>query len=219
MHCHFALNAGRLLAALAAVLAAWAGHSGRGAEPADQKKPSNPTLRCELLEMMRVDQEARKSLDLNDKTSWPEVVKTLERIDRAHTERMKAIVAEHGWPTRSMVGRDGASAAWLLVQHAGKAELAFMERSLELIEAAAASHEASRKDVAYLLDRVRMYQGKPQRFGTQFIQDADGRMVPHPIEDEAHLDERRKSLGLSSMSEQLEMIRQTYQQPRDQSRK
>jgi uncharacterized protein DUF6624 len=214
MHCHFALNAGRLLAALAAVLAACAGHSGRGAEPEDQKKPSNPALRSELLEMMRVDQEARKSLDLNDKTSWPEVVKTLERIDRRHTERMKAIVAEHGWPGTSTVGRDGASAAWLLVQHAGKAELEFMERSLELIEAAATRGEASPKDVAYLLDRVRMYQGKPQRFGTQFTQGADGRMVPHPIEDEAHLDQRRKALGMSSMSEQQEVIRQTYEQPR-----
>ncbi len=32
-------------------------------------------------------------------------------------DRMREIVARVGWPGRRMVGDDGASAAWLLVQH------------------------------------------------------------------------------------------------------
>jgi hypothetical protein len=42
----------------------------------------------------------------------------LQAVDAANTARMKRIVAERGWPGRSLVGDDGAQAAWLLVQHA-----------------------------------------------------------------------------------------------------
>lgn len=37
----------------------------------------------------------------------------------AHLPRDPGVIAEVGWPGRSMVGDDGASAAWLPVQHAG----------------------------------------------------------------------------------------------------
>ena len=38
--------------------------------------------------------------------------------DRVRADRLAEIVDEHGWPTHSMVGTDGGTAAWLIAQHA-----------------------------------------------------------------------------------------------------
>ena len=119
-------------------------------------------------------------------------------VDSKHTARMKEIVAEYGWPTKSMVGEQGATAAWLLVQHAD-ADPKFQRHCLALMKKAA-PHEVSRKNLAYLTDRVLVNEGKNQLYGTQFFLE-DGKMVPQPIDDEANLDERRKEAGLMPMSE------------------
>jgi hypothetical protein len=52
-----------------------------------------PSISAELLEMERVDQAMRNEPNA-DPTRWPEV-------DRRHTSRLKEIVTEIGWPTRS----------------------------------------------------------------------------------------------------------------------
>ncbi|MGB8402049.1 DUF6624 domain-containing protein, partial [Bradyrhizobium sp.] len=41
----------------------------------------------------------------------------MELLHRQNAERLRAIVAEHGWPGTAMVGEDGAQAAWLVLQH------------------------------------------------------------------------------------------------------
>jgi hypothetical protein len=75
---------------------------------------------------------------------------------------------------------------------------------------AVAAGQAFGKDYVYLSDRVRMQQGKPQLYGTQFTSAADGQLVLHPIEDAEHVDERRRSVGLPSMAEQERVIREVY---------
>jgi hypothetical protein len=58
--------------------------------------------------------------------------------------------------------------------------------------------EVSAVDVAYLVDRVRVNEGRPQLYGTQFWT-VEGAVVPRPIEDEAGLEARRATLGLKTM--------------------
>jgi len=137
----------------------------------------------------------------------PEKVARMQAVDAKHTARMKAIIAEHGWPGRSLVGEDGAGAAWLLVQHA---DASFMAQCMPLMEHAVSAGEASAKDYAYLLDRVCMNQGKPQVYGTQFTSGADGKLVLYSVEDAEHVDERRRAVGLGSMAEYERKIREVY---------
>jgi hypothetical protein len=49
-----------------------------------------------------------------------------------------------------------------------------------------------------------MNAGKPQRYGMQGNCAGPGQWVPYEIADPAGLDERRKSLGLSTMAEYLQ---------------
>ena len=132
----------------------------------------------------------------------------LEAIDRKNTARLKEIVDQHGWPGKSLVGAAGAQDAWLLVQHADR-DPAFQKRCLELMTPLVAQGEVSAVNVAYLTDRVRVAEGKPQVYGTQFRQ-ADGKMEPSPIEDEARVDERRKSVGLPPLAQYRKQLEEVY---------
>ena len=120
--------------------------------------------------------------------------------DRARAERLKEIIAEHGWPTIDFVGRDAASAAWLIAQHADF-DVAFQERALELMREALADDQVDPVDVAYLKDRVAVNRGRPQTYGTQILC-MDGRPGPAtPIEDAENVDARRNEVGLDPLED------------------
>src|SRR4051812_7193292 len=83
----------------------------------------NETIRQELLERARTDQEARRAKDRD----------AIRTVDEANTERLKEIVRTVGWPTQTMVGKDGETAAFLLVQHADR-DKDFQVQALALME-------------------------------------------------------------------------------------
>jgi hypothetical protein len=56
---------------------------------------------------------------------------------------------------------------------------------------------------AMLEDRIRCFEGRPQRFGTQFDWDAEGRMSPLPLEDPDQVDRRRNEIGLKPLGQDL----------------
>jgi hypothetical protein len=66
--------------------------------------------------------------------------------------------------------------------------------------------EVESADFAYLTDRVLVAQSKPQLYGTQFVL-LDGKWQPKRILDEAHVDRRRRSVGLGSMADYTCILR------------
>jgi uncharacterized protein DUF6624 len=164
-------------------------------------------LRDELLAMMTADQEARERLiksDFKDESALAAVT----ALDARHTSRLRQIIDAHGWPSTSLVGGDGAHAAWLLVQHAD-ADPAFQRRCLDLM-AKLPRTEVSAKDVAYLTDRVLLAEAKPQRFGTQFEKNAAGKWVPKRLEDPEHVDARRREVGLEPLADYARRMSERY---------
>jgi hypothetical protein len=124
------------------------------------------------------------------------------RMEAVHVANARALEAmlPGGWPGRERAGEDGAEAAWRIVQHAIGLP-AFQRRCLALIEAAITAGDAPAWQAAYLSDRIRTFEGRPQFYGTQFDWDDMGEMSPLPIEDEANVDARRLALGLPSLAE------------------
>jgi hypothetical protein len=53
-----------------------------------------------------------------------------------------------------------------------------------------------------LEDRIRMFEGRPQLYGTQLVADDEGWLRPYPIEDPAGVEERRRQVGLARLPEQ-----------------
>lgn len=171
----------------------------------------NPTLRDELLRMASADQDARRQLDEHPRLldGVPEMELTaserqsldrLQAVDAENTTRMKTIVASHGWPGHSLVGADGAQAAWLLVQHADR-DLPFQRACLELLSESVQAGDADAAHEAYLTDRVLVAEGKSQLYGTQFRLAADGSWEPRPLDSPEQVDVRRRRVGLESLDE------------------
>jgi hypothetical protein len=170
-----------------------------------------PELRAELLAMAEKDQAVRRELiaagaDNPDRKLLEKVI----AVDSANTARIREIVAEHGWPGAALVGTDGCSAAFIIVQHAAQAT---QEEMLPLVEAAFRAGDLEGQSYALLLDRVLMKRGEPQVYGTQilsFDQWEDGRPAAYPIADEEHVDERRAEMGLPPLADYLEMVKRVY---------
>lgn len=169
-----------------------------------------PAVREELRRMVKEDQDARYAA-IKDKFKDSKLTERMGEIDHRNTARMKALVTQHGWLGKSLVGEDGAHDAWPLVQHADK-DLAFQKQCLEKMKQGLGKGEVSPKDVAYLTDRVAVAEQRKQTYGTQFMGMGE-EMKPQPIEDEEHVDERRKSVGLPSLAEYKKMIQQAYNSP------
>lgn len=161
-----------------------------------EPKTLNTELANELLEMARVDQEMRFKA-IKDKKAWDDT------IDHRNTARLKEIIKEIGWPTITRVGAEASHAAWLLLQHA-YAEPDFMKECLGLMKISAEGDVAP-ANLAFLEDRLLTMDEKPQIYGTQFRR-VDDKFEPFPIADPEHVDERRASMGMSTLAENTERL-------------
>ena len=175
----------------------------------------NPALRDELLRMRAEDERVREELASNG-SLYEGYHPRMAEVHRKHGARLGGIIDEHGWPGESIVGSDGAEAAWLIAQHdIGNPSL--QRRCLKLIEAAVERNEVPAWQMALMTDRIRVQEGRPQVYGTQYDWDERGEMSPCEIEDAENVDQRRRSVGLSPLAEntsrQREAIAQSNERP------
>ena len=111
-----------------------------------------------------------------------------------------------GYPTAEKVGKEASDATWLIIQHSIE-QPEFMKRSAELLKTAVKNNKADPRNLAYLTDRIAVFQDQPQRYGTQFDWDENGNLSPHTVDDAIKVNKRRKSIGLNTLEEQTEVIR------------
>lgn len=178
--------------------------------PAPDSQAVVAALRDTLIRLGSEDQAGRDSIGLAVAGNDTALLQRFMRADSARTRWLRAVVAKSGWPRRSVVGDTAASAAWLIVQHSPINE--FQEQMLPILESEAKRGEVRAADVAMLLDRVRVHQGKPQQYGTQF-ELKNKRLVPNAIAEMAILDSLRKSVGLPPMAEYVKMLESVYRFP------
>lgn len=172
----------------------------------------NECLRQELVAMAERDLAVREELVAEGSLASQGYHPRMEAMHKDNASRLAHIIAQHGWPGESLVGEDGARAAWLVAQHA-IGDPPFMRRSLMLLKQAAARREVPQWQVAMMEDRIRMYEGRPQVYGTQFQPDGNGELVPYMIEDPSNVNDRRRAAGLNSLEERiLEMRKQSAEE-------
>ena len=164
-------------------------------------------LRSELVRRQRLDQATRS--DVED--GKVEFVSRVLEIDADNTAWLKAVVEAVGWPGYSLVGEEGARAAWLLAQHADR-DPQFQRRCAELLKRAVGEGEAAPTDLAYLTDRVLVNTCRPQLYGTQLTA-RDGRFLPQRLEDPGSVDARRRNVGLEPLQDYLRRATERYGAP------
>jgi len=170
----------------------------------EQSKLQN-NLRDELIRMVEEDGRVREELAA-DGSLFEGYHPRMAEVHERNGRRLAEIIAQYGWPGKTLVGEEGADAAWLIVQH-DIGNPALQRRSLQLLREAVARGEAHGWQLAMLTDRIRVLEGRPQVYGTQYDWDEQGEMSPCPIENLELVDELRASVGLIPLHEDTRLKR------------
>ena len=164
-------------------------------------------LVSELNDIYQQDQKHRLELKyLKDKygeesDQVTEQWKILEKADSLNLSRAEAIIENQGWPGPKIVGQQGRSTLFLVIQHA---DLQTQQKYLPMIRKAVSEGKAMASDLAYLEDRIAVAQGQKQIYGTQVQQDQEtGDYYVPAILDPEQVNTRRKNIGLRSLESYL----------------
>ena len=132
--------------------------------------------------------------------------KEMADLHNKNAEILNDIIDKIGYPTIEKVGKEAGEATWLVIQHSiGRPN--FMKKCMKLLENAVNDNKADPKNLAYLADRIAVFGGKPQFYGTQFDWDEHGELSPNFFDDLVQVNKRRKSLGLNTLEEQTAAMR------------
>ncbi len=130
-------------------------------------------------------------------------VKSLDNLiiktDSNNLNAVKLILNHYGWLGPESVGEKGNSAFFLVIQHADEKVIA---EYLPTMRNAVKNKKAMPKHLALLEDRVAIYQGKKQIYGSQLrMNEKTKKFYVLPIEDPENVDKRRAVMGLMPMAE------------------
>jgi hypothetical protein len=165
----------------------------------------NDCLKQELLQLMQLDIDTTDRLAQNGEL-FEGYNPKMQRLHRSNAERLKEIIKEHGWPGISLVGKEAAEAAWIILQH-NIGDPKMFRQMLPKLRIAAKKGEIDKIWLAKTIDRIRVYEGKPQLYGTNYDWDENGDLSPYPIQNIKNVDRLRKEIGLPPLSEYTEMMR------------
>ncbi len=151
------------------------------------------------------DQKYRQQIDqIEAKYGWKSKEmqdhwKIINEKDSINLIKVCKILDTHGWIGPDIVGRQGSSAIFLVIQHA---DLPIQEKYLPLMREAVKKNKAQGSSLALLEDRVALRQGKRQIYGSQVGRDDEsGQHYVLPLEDPDNVDIRRASVGLPPLAD------------------
>ena len=158
-----------------------------------------------IIGLKKADLELREKLVQNGQLGKG-YNEAMEQLHNSNANVLNEIIDTIGYPTIDKVGKEAHEAAWLVIQHA-IGQPGFMKKCAKLLSNAAGENKAALRNLAYLTDRIAVFEGEPQLYGTQFDWDENGTLNPNPFDDLTKVNQRRKSIGLNTLEEQTAIIR------------
>ena len=151
------------------------------------------------------DQKYRQQIDgIEKKYGWESKEmkdhwKIINEKDSINLIKVKSILDKYGWLGADVVGLQGNSTLFLVIQHSHQAT---QEKYLPMMREAVKNGKAQGSSLALLEDRVALGQGKRQIYGSQIGRDPETQIYyVSPLEDPDNVDKRRAEVGLRSLSE------------------
>lgn len=151
------------------------------------------------------DQTYRKQIDVITEKygrQSPEMTahwKIINEKDSINLIKVTAILDKYGWLGPDVVGNQGSSTLFLVIQHS---DIATQLKYLPMMREAVKNGKATGSSLALLEDRVALRQGKRQIYGSQIGMDPETNLyIVSPLDDPEHVDERRAAVGLQPLSD------------------
>lgn len=163
----------------------------------------NEALRQELLALVKIDHEL-VGAPVGDRDSVEFQTWRLGSLARIR-ERFVGILDVNGWPGRSLVGEDGAEAAWMLAMHT-MPEPDVLRRCVRMMTEAADAGEVDPSWVPTLVDRLSLVERGLQIYGTTICRQPDGTFAAPNLEDPDRVDERRRAVGLPQLADDIRKV-------------
>ena len=144
------------------------------------------------------DQGIRKSIiDSSDVSSSNGIliyINQMQVIDERNRMKIAWILEKYGWLPKSKIGEKASEAIFFVIQHT---ELSFAERYFDQFKKLSLKGEANPMQCAMMEDRILMWKGKKQIYGTQSSNKvrSDGKNAIWPIEDPINVNYLRKMVG------------------------
>ena len=158
-----------------------------------------------IIELKKADLDLRTQLIQKGQLSKG-YNKEMENLHNKNAKELDQIIDQIAYPSIDKVGKEASEAAWLIIQHA-ISQPDFMKKCLKLLEIAVNNNQANPQNFAYLSDRIAVFEGRLQLYGSQFDWDENGKLSPQLYDDLTKVNQRRKSIGLNSLEEQTAIIR------------
>ncbi|WP_210463873.1 DUF6624 domain-containing protein [Rufibacter roseolus] len=151
-------------------------------------------LRAELEKIHDTDQAVRQGFDQVKEEDRNAFFTKMQQVDSVNQIAVIKMLEKYGWLPQSKIGGKAADGLFLVVQHA---PARVIRKYLPSLKKMAQKGEASPTDAAMMEDRLLMFEGEKQIYGTQATSMGreDGKMYIWPIEDSKHVNERRKAAG------------------------
>ena len=151
------------------------------------------------------DQKYRQELDaIESKYGFKskelmEQWKLINYYDSINLIKITQILDTQGWLGSDIVGRQGNTTIFLVIQHS---DLAVQEKYLPMMREAVKSKKASGSQLALLEDRVALRQGKKQIYGSQIgMDETTNKNYVLPLEDPDNVDQRMAEVGLPPLAD------------------
>jgi hypothetical protein len=183
------------------------GHGRRLHESRYEQAGFDAALRDELVAAVRDELSLEATLRASGAlapTQAPIDHPDFARLSEQHAARIWDLIDDlELWPGNRICGPEGATAAWRIVMHAQR-DLDLQRRAVEHLEIAVDFGDAEPLHLVTLEDRIAMAEGRPQRYGTQFVPTADGtHLEAWPIDEPEGVDGRRARVGLGPVAADL----------------
>ena len=145
---------------------------------------------------------------------------TKQTFDR-HIPVIKDIYSRYGYPTIKLVGQEASTHYFTLIQHSDS-DPKFQSSMLPTLKSLSKKGQVSKKDYAYLYDRVQRNTGGQQLYGTQLSFDNNGNLFdssnkiiyPKDLADPNNVDKRRRKVGLKPLEKYYEETLEMLGRPR-----
>ncbi len=158
-----------------------------------------------IIELKTKDDILRDRLIKNG-SLWDGYHPDMRALHNENIHRLKGMMVSNGFPRISTVGKEAYEAAFFIVQHAID-HPTVIKKYAEDLWSEAQKGDALMIHYAYLIDRIAVFEGHPQIYGTQFDWDKFGQLSPMGEVNFKAVNTKRKELGLVPLEDQIVRMR------------
>lgn len=189
---------------------------------------TNLQLKSKIDSLYKVDQDVQWIIGDAIKNKVP--IDSLQKLEKNRTQTfnrhipiLKDLYLKFGYPTIQSVGKESSEHYFIFILHSDS-DPKFQSDMLPILKKHLKSGSVSKKDYAYLYDRVKRNTGGKQLYGTQLSFDGNGNlfdsnnkiMLPKDLADPETVDKRRKKMGLQPIEKYYEETLEAFGRPRQQ---